>query len=141
MKFRVFIDTNVFIYSFEFSDSNSAKIIGLLNDGKIEAITSERVLKEVTHYFEKAHSLILARKFRRFILSSCIVIMQDEVLEEIESLKGKIKEKDAEQLAITRKYGIKFLISYDRDFEVFQEYTIPKRFLELLKKKTSDSEF
>ena len=141
MKFRVFIDTNIFIYSFEFSDSNSAKIIGLLNNEKIEAITSERVLKEVTYYFEKAHSLILARKFRRFILSSCIVIMRDEVLEEIELLKGKIKEKDAEQLAITRKYGIKFLVSYDRDFEVFQEYTTPKKFLELLKNKTSDSEF
>ncbi len=141
MKFRVFIDTNIFIYSFEFPDSNSARIIGLLNNEKIEGITSERVLKEVTHYFEKAHSLILARKFRRFILNSCIIIMRDEVLEEIEALKGKIKEKDAEQLAITRKYGIKFLISYDRDFEAFQEYITPKKFLELLKKETSDSEF
>lgn len=32
MKYRVFLDTNVFIYSFEFQDSNSGKIIELLND-------------------------------------------------------------------------------------------------------------
>lgn len=141
MKFRVFLDTNVFIYSFEFPDSNSAKIIDLINQGRIEAITSERVLKEVAYYFEKKHSLILARKFRRFILDSCIVIMQNEVLQEIEALKGKIKEKDAEQLAVTKKYGLKFLISYDKDFEGFEEYTTPRKFLELLKIKTKDSEF
>ena len=141
MKFRVFLDTNVFIYSFEFPDSNSAGIIELLNQGKIEAITSERVLKEVTHYFDKKHSLILARKFRRFILDSCIIIMQNEMLQEIETFKGKIKEKDAEQLAVTRKYGIKFLISYDRDFEGVEEYVTPKNFLEIMKLKTKDSEF
>jgi predicted nucleic acid-binding protein len=141
MKFRVFLDTNVFIYSFEFPDSNSAKIIELLNQGRIEAITSERVLKEVTHYLNKKHSLILARKFRRFILDSCIVIMQNEMFQEIEALKGRIKDKDAEQLAVTRKYGIKFLISYDRDFEKVEEYITPKKFLELMKLKSKDSEF
>ncbi len=34
MKHRVFIDTNVFIYAFEFPDSNSNIIIELLNDEK-----------------------------------------------------------------------------------------------------------
>ncbi|MBI2631467.1 PIN domain-containing protein [Candidatus Pacearchaeota archaeon] len=141
MKFRVFLDTNVFIYSFEFPDSNSSKIIELLDMGKIEAITSERVLKEVTHYFEKEHSLILARKFRKFILELCIVIMKNNVIQEIESLKGIIKDKDIEQLAVTIKYGIKFLISFDRDFEGIEEYTTPKEFLKLIKLKTRDTEF
>lgn len=68
----------------------------MINQGRIEAITSERVLKEVAYYFEKGHSLLLARKFRRFILDSCIVIMHDKVLREIEAIKGKIKEKDSE---------------------------------------------
>lgn len=47
MKFRVFLDTNVFIYAFEFPESNSNKVIDLLNKGQIEAVISERVLKEV----------------------------------------------------------------------------------------------
>lgn len=41
MKCRVFLDTNVFIYAFEFPESNSNKIIGLLNKGQIEAVISE----------------------------------------------------------------------------------------------------
>jgi len=45
MKPRVFLDTNVFIYSFEFPESNSAKIIEILNKGEIEAIIFEKVFR------------------------------------------------------------------------------------------------
>ena len=34
MKPRVFLDTNIFIYGFEFPDSNSAEIIKLLNQAE-----------------------------------------------------------------------------------------------------------
>lgn len=44
MKRRIFLDTNVFIYAFEFPDCNSGKIINLINKGQIEAIISEQVL-------------------------------------------------------------------------------------------------
>ena len=47
MKLRVFLDTNIFIYAYEFHESNSNKTIDLLNKGQIEAVISERVLKEV----------------------------------------------------------------------------------------------
>ncbi|MDI6753685.1 MAG: PIN domain-containing protein [Thermodesulfobacteriota bacterium] len=47
MKVRVFLDTNVFIYAFEFPHSNSMKIIELLNQAEVEAVTSDRVLREV----------------------------------------------------------------------------------------------
>lgn len=57
MRFRIFIDTTTFIYAFEYPKSNSAKITELINKGEIEVIISERVLKEVTRYFEKFHNL------------------------------------------------------------------------------------
>ena len=141
MKPRVFLDTNVFIYGFEFSDSNSAKIISLLNKGEIEAVVSERVLKEIIKYFEKFYSSELAKKFRRYILQTCILIMQEEIKEQMNELKGKIKDKDLEQLATVRKYGLKFLVSYDRDFEAFEEYVTPKKFLEKIGKENVESEF
>lgn len=141
MKYRVFLDTNVFIYSFEFPDSNSYKIIDLLNEGKIEAVISERVLKEVTAYFERRHSITLARKFRRYLLDTCIVIKGEEITEQINELKGKIKDKDIEQIAVTKRYGIKFLISYDRDFEKFEEYITPKKFLEIFGSDVKEREF
>lgn len=130
MRTRVFLDTNVFIYAFEFPDSNSAQIIELLNRGEIEAITSEKVIEELTRYFEKFHSLTLARKVRRYVINTCIIILRNEINEYALKLKGVIKDKDIEQLATTRKYGIKFLISYDRDFENIEEYMTPKKFLE-----------
>ncbi len=55
MKPKVFLDSNVFVYAFEFWDSNSALIIDMLNDGEIEAFVSSRVLKEVTGYFRRFH--------------------------------------------------------------------------------------
>ncbi len=141
MNLRVFADANVFIYSFEYPESNSAKIIGLLNQGEIEVVTSEIVLKEVTKYLEKFHSIEHARKFRRYILDNCIVVMKSEVIKEINSLKGKIKDKDLEQLAVTKKYGIKFLIAYDKDFESFEEYATPRQFLDRINEEVADSEF
>ena len=75
------------------------------------------------------------------MLDSCVVVSEDEIKEQVNSLKGKIKEKDLEQIATTKKYGIKFLISLDRDFENFEEYLTPKQFLQRLNKKVRDSEF
>ncbi|MEK6915703.1 MAG: PIN domain-containing protein [Nanoarchaeota archaeon] len=140
MKLRVFLDTNVFIYSFEFPESNSAKIIDMLNDYKIEAVISEMVLKEVIFYFERKHSKELAKKFRKYLLDNCSLVFKEEVVEQIKELKGKIKDKDIEQLASAQKYGLK-LISYDRDFNDFEEYMTPKRFLGSLNLKFEDSEF
>ena len=97
MKFRVFIDTSTFIYSFEFPSSNSAKIIELLNRGDIEAVISERVLKEITRYFERFYDIPTARKFRKYIVGACEVIMEYNVTEKMNELKGKIKDKDLEQ--------------------------------------------
>ncbi len=141
MRNRVFLDTNVFVYAFEFKNSNSAKIIDLLNKGEIEAIVSERVLKEVIKYFQKHHNIRLARLYRRFLLESCMVIQRESVLDEIEYYKNKIKEKDVEQIAVVKKLGIKYFIAYDRDFEEFEEYTTPKGFLKIMKIKNEEAEY
>ena len=67
--------------------------------------------------------------------------MKYELIEQINKFKGKIKDKDLEQLAATKKYGIKFLIAYDKDFECFEEYITPKKFLQKLNKEFSENEF
>ena len=141
MKPRAFIDTNVFIYAFEYPESNSSKIVNLINTGEIEAVVSEQVVKEITKYFEKYHSLDLARLFRRYLLEACIVIPRSEVLDIMIKYKDKIKEKDLEQLAATKKLGIKYLIAYDRDFKDFEEYITPKKFVKLIKLKEAETEF
>ncbi len=138
---RVFLDTNVFVYAFEFPNSNSAKIIDLLNKGKIEVVISERVLKEVVKYFQKYYNIGLARPYRRYLLESCIVVQRGSVLYEIEEYKDKIKEKDVEQIAVVKKVGIKYLVAYDRDFKDFEEYVTPREFLEIMKVKSEETEY
>jgi len=141
MRLRVFLDTNIFIYAFEFPESNSAKIIDLLNKGQIEALTSERVLREVQAYFKRFHNKDLAAAFRDYILRTCLIVFSSDVKKEMERYKTQIKDKDLEQLAAVKKLGIKFLVAYDKDFEAFNEYITPKAFLKEIGVKTASSEF
>lgn len=142
MKYKVFLDTNVFIYALEIEKSNSNIIIKLLNQGKIEGVVSERVLKEIYQYIKtRIKNEKLAKQTRDFIYSSCSVVTNEFVKDYMQRFKGKIKDKDLEQLAVTKKLGIKFLISYDRDFDEFEEYITPKSFVKLLCLKQQETEY
>ena len=141
MKRRIFLDTNVFIYAFEFPECNSGKIINLLNKGQIEAIISEQVLKEVQAYFKKYYSKDLAAIFRDYLLRTCTVVFSVDVKREMAKYKKAIKSKGLEQLAVVKKLGIKFLVSYDRDFETFEEYITPKEFIEEMGTKAGLSNY
>jgi len=141
MRPRVFLDTNVFIYAYEFPQSNSRKIVDLLNRAEMEVIISERVLQEVQRYFRKYYGKDLAGAFRHYLLLSCTVIPSSQLQKAMTRYKGRIKEKDLEQLAVVKKLGLRFLIAYDRDFEPFEEYVIPKKFLESLNLETTEEEF
>jgi len=87
MKLRVFLDTNVFIYAFEFPESNSNKIIDILNKGQIEAVISERVLKEVMAYFRKFYNKDLSASFRDYLLRTCSIVFKSELNREMEIYK------------------------------------------------------
>lgn len=142
MKYSTFIDTNIFIYALEIEKSNSSIITRLLNQGEIEGIVSERVLKELYFYIKtRMRNEKLAKEIRDFVYSSCIVISNEFVKDYIAKFEGKIKDKDLEQLAAVKKLGIKFLISYDRDFEEFDEYITPKSFVKLMGLKPFETEF
>lgn len=132
MKLRAFLDTNVFIYAYEFPDSNSARIIELLNRGEIEGVISEQVLHEVQRYFKRHYDKELAGLWRNYLLVSCVVIPRSHVEVDLPKYQDQIKQKDLEQLVVTKKFGLKFLVSYDQDFEAFEEYWTPKQFIEHL---------
>jgi len=141
MKHRIFLDTNVFIFAFEFPDSNSNMIIELLNDEKIEAIISERVIKEVYRYFKKYHDKKLADSFRNYLYRASRIILARDVKDTMKKYSGQIKEKDLEQLAVVKKYGIKYIISLDRDFIGQEEYRTPRQFIELINGISKESDF
>ncbi len=141
MKPRVFLDTNVFIYAFEFPDSNSRRIIELLNRAELEAIISERVVHELQRYFTKHYGKQLAGAFRHYLLLSCAVIPFAQVEQAMDGYRGKIKDKDLEQLTVAKELGLRFLVSLDRDFLPFDEYLTPREFLSLLGKPVPHVEY
>jgi hypothetical protein len=69
------------------------------------------------------------------------VIPSSQLQKVMTRYKGRIKEKDLEQLAVVKKLGLRFLIAYDRDFEPFEEYVTPKKFLKSLDLETAEEEF
>jgi len=141
MKVRTFLDANVFIYAFEFPNSNSRKVIELLNEAEIEAVTSERVLREVQNYFRKYYSKDLSAAFRNYLLISCTIIPPAMVREEMDRYRGQIKEKDLEQIAVAKMLGLKYLVSYDRDFESFEEYKTPKEFIKVFNLEAAEDDY
>jgi len=53
----------------------------------------------------RGSNLDLIRLFRRYLVSSCIIVPKYEVEDEMNKLKDKIKKKDLEQIAVVKKYG------------------------------------
>ncbi len=140
MTKRAVIDTNVFIYAFEFPDSNSAKIIELITTGELEPFITQTVLKEVTEYFKTHHNKKLADEFRYYLLEVCKIVYKDEIKKEMRQNKNKINNKDLEQIAAAKHLHLK-LLSYDRDFEKFDEYATPREFVKSLEKKPAATKF
>lgn len=141
MKPRALLDTNVFVYAYERPESSSRRIVDLLNEGRLEAIITERVVREVMAYFKRHHGKDMASRFRDYLFAACTVVWPAEVAGEMTGLRGEIKEKDLEQIAAVRALGLRHLVSVDRDFEPFPEYRTPRAFLEALGETTTDSEY
>lgn len=141
MPVKVFIDTNVFIYTFEFPSSNSAIIIERLNKRELQAVVSELVVVEVMRYFKKYYGKDLSSKFRNYILQSCGIVLRTEITDQLKTLKGTIKDKDIEHLATVRLLGLKYLISYDEDFLGQEEYITPKDFVKKMGWKNKKNEY
>ena len=141
MPLKVVIDSSAFLYAFEFPESNSRKIIELLNKGKLEAVISERVLLEVVRYFHRYHGEQGAKQMRRYLTQTCILIATSLIADTMKELKGTIKDKDLEQISAARKLGCAHLIALDRDFVPFREYITPKEFITFMRMKPADTEF
>ena len=132
VKIRALLDTNVFIYAYETPQSNSNFIINALNRGLFEAIITESAFKEVYRYFRKHYSKRLADVFRIYLFTVCTIIFSRQLKEHSARYAHLINEKDLEQVAAVREFGIKYLVSYDRHFEGIEEYRTPRQFAELL---------
>jgi predicted nucleic acid-binding protein len=120
---------------------NSALLLDLVLEEKLEAVTCEKVIKEVKLYFTRRRNRNYAFLIENLIRKNFYVIGREQVMEQMQKWKGKIKEKDLEQVASVKTLGIRYLIAYDRDFEELEEYITPKRFIKSLGIKFYETEY
>lgn len=138
---RAFLDSSAIIFAFDFEESNSAIILDLILDKKIEAITCEKVLIEVRNYFSNRRNKKFSFLIETILRKNFKTAKQEEILLNLNNWKNQIKEKDLEQLTAVKILGIKKLIAFDRDYKPFPEYVTPKKFVEELGLKAKQTEY
>ena len=137
----VFLDSNVFIWGYSRQESNSAKILGLMDEGKITVVVSEKVLEELRTYFITYYGKDVWSSVFAHLSTLARVVFRDEIREEKKKWAGEIKDKDLEHLATVKTLKLRYLVSYDKDFSGFPEHLTPKEFVKELGLKESDTEY
>lgn len=140
---RAYLDSMIFIFG-RLEECNSRLVLFLAELGEFEVVTSELVVGEVEMFFRENFSReagYLARKFVEGLSSS--IVRRSDMKAEMDMLKGKIKEKDLENVAAVKHESLEYLVAYDRDYEEanVKEYITPKEFVKLFKLRPYDKEY
>src|SRR3989338_4670014 len=138
---KVFLYTNVFVYGLTQPESNSRKILGLAESGKIKVIVSELVKREVVRVFRRIADDEAAYNALNYLRRIAHIVPRRKINRQMAELRGKIKEKDLENIATARQQKLKFLVSYDKDYTGFKEYVTPKEFAKIMGLKPVATEY
>ncbi len=140
---RAYLDSMIFIFG-RLEECNSRLVLFLAELGEFEVVTSELVVGEVEMFFRENFSReagYLARKFVEGLSSS--IVRRSDMKAEMDMLKGKIKERDLENVAAVKHESLEYLVAYDRDYGEadVKEYITPKEFVKLFKLRPYDKEY
>jgi predicted nucleic acid-binding protein len=132
VKLRVYLDTNVFVYGL-LEDCNSSIILSTAEAGDLEVVASELVVEEVQMVFKRLAGREVGFYAGRYVETlAAKIVKREEMKSEIMENRGKIKDKDVENIAAVRHENLEFLVAYDKDYEDMPEYITPKDFIERL---------
>ena len=132
MKLRAYLDTNVFVYGL-LEDCNSSIILSTAEAGDLEVVVSELVVEEVQTVFKRLAGREAGFYAMRYVETlAAKIVKREEMKSEIMENRGKIKDKDVENVAAVKHENLEFLVAYDRDYECVPEYITPKDFIERL---------
>ena len=140
---KVFIDTNVFIFGLLFTKTNSQVILEKLEQsgGEYEVVVSELVLDEVNRFFRRNYGDREAYAAVKYVETLSRVVLREYIKKECEEYKGKISDKDLDNLATAKYEKADYLISYDRDYLDFNEYITPRQFVKKFGFKGYETEY
>jgi predicted nucleic acid-binding protein len=130
VKLRAYLDTNVFVYGL-LEECNSSIILSMAEAGDLEVVVSDLVVEEVRTVFERLVGREAGFYAMRYVETLAVkIVKREEMKSEMMGNRGKIKEKDVENVAAVRHEHLEFLVAYDRDYEGVLEYITPKDFIE-----------
>lgn len=128
-KIKVFIDSNIPMYASGSEHSNkeiSIQLLKLVSEGKIFGITSVEVLQEILYRYNSINLLEKGLKiFDNFshiideVLPINFQIIKDArgILEK--NIRSNIYPRDAVHAATMQYYGINYIGTFDKHFEIF----------------------
>jgi predicted nucleic acid-binding protein len=132
VKLRAYLDTNVFVYGL-LEECNSSIILSTAEAGDLEVVVSELVVEEVQTVFKRLSGRAAGFYAMKYVETlAAKIVKKEEMKSEIMDNRGKIKDKDVENVAAVRYENLEFLVAYDRDYEGVPEYITPKDFIERL---------
>jgi predicted nucleic acid-binding protein len=129
------------IIGFDKRGSNSALVVDAALSGTFAGIINGVVIQEVADFFRprlgrnRTYLLIELLK-RRLVIKD-----RHAYAASLDDWRGLIKEKDLDHLATVKRFGIPYLVAFDRDYEPFPEYRTPREFVEMLGLKPRGSPF
>jgi len=138
---KIYLDSNIFIWGYNFPRSNSAKILDTMIRSDTEIFVSEKVIDELRRYFCTYFTKDIFSEIQLLIVSRCIVVYNFEIQDELKKWKNQIKKKDLEHVCIIKKFKIPILVSYDKDFKSFSEYMTPKEFIKFIGLQPSSTDY
>lgn len=139
-KKPLFVDSSTIIIGMTQPASNSAIVLRIIEEGKITAIISEKVLFEVKRFFSAKRGEKFAYATGVLLKKNFGVVSRAEIENDAAKYRGRIKEKDLEHLTTAKKFGA-FIVAFDRDFSPFKEYITPKQFVRSLGFKPFETEY
>jgi predicted nucleic acid-binding protein len=135
---KVYVDSNVFFYA-KIGDReygrSCAEIVRRISDGRLHAAISALVPLEASNALRKYGLGMRAAEEITAILSLGMDVLSLEVsdLSELESAMSEtnVSPYDCAHAIVMKRYGIKSIVSADRDFDKFRwlSRTDPRRFV------------
>jgi len=146
IAYKLYLDTNVYVFGRKLKKSNSRIILDLAKNGLVTVIISSILVREVKEVFSRLYGRKIG-KYARFHVESLPnkqKVSTLDIADEKKKYASFVKDEDLDHLTAAKIGGADYFISTDSDFiesdakEVVKVLT-PKRFIELIGIKPYDT--
>ena len=139
IAYRVYLDTNVYVFGRTLERSNSRIILDLTKAGAVTIVISDILISEVREVFTRLYGREAGKHARFYVesLPSRQKISTSEIADERRKYAAFARKEDLDHLTAAKIGGAEYFISTNTDFmgssakEVVKILT-PKRFVELM---------